>query len=499
MIQNISIGPVDEAAFSNRMDVCVGTGRMGLALQKEYMDELALAQEKIGFSFIRGHGLFCDDMGIFNAYQDENGRRQIAYNFTYLDRVMDGYLALGIRPFLELGFMPAQLASGTQTVFYWKGNVTPPKDESEWVNLVRALISHLITRCGEAEVASWPVEVWNGPNLAGFWENADLDKYLRLYEITANAVKDALPAMRVGGPSVCGLDNCHHWIETFLKYCDEKSVPLDFVTRHAYMAEAPTRQGQYVYHPMRTVDDLMNEMLETRRLIDSFPAFCGMEMHITEFNTSYSPRCPIHDTNYNAAIVAGLLSRLGDVAASYSYWTFGDVFEETGVPFTLFHGGFGLVAGGLIEKPTFWAFAFFKRLTGKCVHRSENAVVVRMGDGGYRGVCWQILGDEEIAINLSLSAKDPRYALLTRRVDEETCNPRKAWHDMGQPQSPTAEQVAFIKACASPLSKTEQVSANGGEARISLAVKPNGLVYFELCPVCQMNDYGFDYDWYAGR
>ena len=113
--------------FHNRTDYCVGTGRMGLALQKEYQEQLALVQEEIGFSHIRGHGLFSDDMGIYREYEDENGEKHAEYCFTYLDLVMDSYLKLNIRPFLELGFMPAKLASGDQTVFYWKGNVTPPK------------------------------------------------------------------------------------------------------------------------------------------------------------------------------------------------------------------------------------------------------------------------------------------------------------------------------------------------------------------------------------
>ena len=93
-----------DVPFHNHVDYCVGTGRMGLALHKEYLDQLALVQKTIGFSYIRGHGLFCDDMAIYHEYE-EDGVRKAEYNFTYLDRVFDSYLDLGIRPFLELGFM----------------------------------------------------------------------------------------------------------------------------------------------------------------------------------------------------------------------------------------------------------------------------------------------------------------------------------------------------------------------------------------------------------
>lgn len=96
-------------AFSNQVDYCIGTGRMGLALQQEYQEQLKLVQEYIGFHHIRGHGLFCDDMAIYQEGEDGSAE----YNYTYLDRVMDSYRSQGLRPFLELGFMPEKLASGS--------------------------------------------------------------------------------------------------------------------------------------------------------------------------------------------------------------------------------------------------------------------------------------------------------------------------------------------------------------------------------------------------
>ena len=134
---------------------------------------------------------------------------------------------------------------------------------------------------------------------------------------------------------------------------------------------------------MRTVESIAEEMQATRDIIDSFPEYRGMEMHITEFNTSYNPFCPIHDTNLNAAYIAGLLARMGDMCASYSYWTFGDVFEEGGVPSRPFHGGFGMIANGLIAKPTLWTFTFFNNLKGECVYRDAHVVLMKKPDGSY--------------------------------------------------------------------------------------------------------------------
>ena len=185
---SITIDKNNKVSFNNNVDYCIGTGRMGLALQREYFNQLKLVQEKIGFSHIRGHGLFSDDMAIYHEYKDSEGNYHAEYNFTYLDLVMDSYKELHIKPFLELGFMPAALASGTQTIFYWKGNTTPPKSEQGWCELVKATLGHLMERYGVDEVVTWPVEVWNEPNLPGFWENADMQKYFRLFEITFGAV-----------------------------------------------------------------------------------------------------------------------------------------------------------------------------------------------------------------------------------------------------------------------------------------------------------------------
>ena len=156
---------------------------MDLALHKEYLDQLALVQKKIGFDYIRGHGLFCKDMAIYQEFITPDGSVKEEYNFTYLDMVMDAYQDLKIRPFIELGFMPEQMASGEETVFYWKGNITPPADYDKWARLVQNTLRHLMQRYGENEVLLWPIEVWNEPNLPGFWKDADRQEYFHLYEV----------------------------------------------------------------------------------------------------------------------------------------------------------------------------------------------------------------------------------------------------------------------------------------------------------------------------
>ena len=491
--KRILLSPENSAEFHNQVDFCIGTGRMGLALQEEYLRQLELVQHEIGFRHIRGHGLFCDDLAIYQEAEDGTPE----YNYTYVDRVMDSYRRLGLKPFLELGFMPEKLAGGTQTIFYWKGNTTPPASYERWNEMVKALLTHLCARYGREEVVTWPVEVWNEPNLPGFWENADMQEYFKLFDNTFKAVKEVDERFRVGGPAVCGGSD-EVWIRAFLEYCREQSIPLDFVTRHHYTTEFPESVGHYGYAELMKAEDGFANLHTTREIIDSFPEYRGLEIHITVFNTSYIPNCPLHDTNRNAALIARQLSRLGEDNESYSYWTFGDVFEEQGVPFTPFHGGFGLVADGCIPKPTFWSFAFFKKLKekpGRCVHRDDNSVVMRLEDGSYRGVVWNMADHRagyDFRVTLEM-AEGGEGCLLTRTVDESHCNPLKVWHDLGEPANPTEEENRLLRAASAPFTHTERAVCRNGRVSAGFPVEENGLVYFEWKPGKVHSDRGYSY------
>ena len=495
----ITVREGDRAAFRNLTQYCVGTGRVDLALHKEYQDQMEAVQKLCGFRHVRGHGLFSDQMGIYQEWGPPFAEKEQWYCFTYLDRVIDAWLENGLEPFLELGFMPEKLASSPQTLFYWKAHTVPPKEMDEWCRLVKATLTHLKERYGEKRVENWPCEIWNEPNLPGFWEKADKTAYLELYRATVAAVKEVLPNMKVGGPAICGGEGSQQWIADFLAFCRDNRVPVDFVTRHAYMGQTPEHSGRYLYHRMNTPEELIAEMRESRDIIDSFDCYRGMPMYITEFNTSYNPFCPIHDTNYNAALCAALLSRLGDVADGYSYWTFGDVFEEQGIPNRPFHGGFGMMANGLIPKPTLWAFSFFTKLKGDCVYRDENAVIVRREDGGYEAVLWNLSGEDEaekLELSLALPMKGDSAALI-ELVDEESCNPLACWHRMGEPADLTEEQLAFLRAAGQPARKVMTPEQEGESARIMLALTPNAVVRLRVIPVEQCSDPGYDYSWYC--
>ena len=490
--EKIIVDQNTNVAFNNNVDYCVGTGRLGLALTEEYLKELEFVQDMIGFSYIRGHGLFCDDVSIYHEYE-EDGVTKVEYNYTYIDRIIDSFLRLNIRPYLELGFMPGELASGTQTVFYWKGNTTPPKDYKKWTDMVIALLSHLMTRYGE-EVVTWPIEVWNEPNLPGFLYEADMEEYFKLFKETFIAIKAFDERFKIGGPAICGVKDAE-WIKAFLDFCKREGICPDRITRHHYTVDFPERVGHYDYSKLQDPNERFDSLKVTRDIVDSYEEFKGLPIHLTEFSTSYTPKGVIHDTNINAAYLAGQLSRLGDVNEAYSYWTFGDVFEEQRVPTSLFHGGFGLVAAGNIPKPTFWTFYFYKQLRrfgSECVYRDDNVVIIK-GEKGYAGILWNI-DEEDMEKEISLPAEVAEQTLVVKTVDEETTNPLKLWHDLGEPAYPTKEEIKLIKSAAYPLVKSSIVAPVDGRAAITLTVRRNGVVYFTLSKRNLTKDRGYDYD-----
>lgn len=492
MNKRIAIDPSNRIAFNNNVDYCVGTGRLGLALTKEYQDELMFVQDEIGFKYIRGHGLFCDDVAIYHEYMEDD-EPKVEYNYTYINRIFDKYIELGIRPYLELGFMPYQLARGTQTVFAWKANTTPPKDYNYWTDMIVNLLKHLRARYGE-EVLDWPIEIWNEPNLPGFWYKADKDEYFKLFKESYLAIKAYDERFKVGGPAICGVMDAE-WITEFLEYCKANAIKPDMVTRHHYTVEFPEKSGHYDYSKLEDSEMRFENLQSSRHILDSFEEFKDVPIHLTEFSTSYTPKGVIHDTNINAAFLAEQLSRLGDMNEAYSYWTFGDVFEELGVPFSLFHGGFGLVATGNIPKPTFWTFKFYKMLkvaSDICVHRDKNSVIVK-SDKGYAGILWNI-DQDAFTTDIELPLEGADYKLITKTVDEECCNPLKLWHDIGEPAYPTKDEIELIRRGAYPLIKSDVIKPEDGKTTISIETRRNGVVYFEVSERTFTPDRGYDYN-----
>ncbi len=481
----IAVPDTGVGRLSSAWRECVGTGRFALALRRDYQDSLAMAQRDIGFRFIRGHGVFSDDVGIHRPYEHD-GQRRVRHAFTYLDQVIDAYLDLGIRPFLELGFMPSDLASGDQTVFWWRGNVTPPSSHTEWADLVRASITHLIDRYGLEEVRGWPIEVWNEPNLDQFWAGADQAAYHRLYEVTATTIKDIDASLQVGGPAISpGSDE---FLDRFAEFVLDADVPVDFISRHAYTSEPAQHVPFGVHQTLHPAGDLLAQFARPREQLAGTP-LADLPVHITEFNSSYRPDNPIHDTAFHAAYLAPVLASGGDLVDSFSYWTFSDMFEEAGVPTALFHGGFGLLTHRQLPKPTYHLYAFFARLGEEVLARGEDHLVARHADGRVAILAWapvDVTGQDIVdthVVSLSVPLAGAAVFVLRSRVNEQAGNAWTAWGEMGQPASPRRRELDMLREAAQPVREHHRAPVSGGRVAIDLTLARHEVTLVELTPV----------------
>ncbi len=462
----------------------VGAGRANEGLRASWQEQLKVAADEAGFRYVRFHGIFHDDMFVYR----EIGGKPV-YNFQYTDDLFDRMLALNVRPFVELAFSPSDMATTKDTAFWWHGNGSPPKDYGKWAELVRRFAQHCIDRYGIGEVRSWYFEVWNEPNLSKPFFLGTQAQYFDLYKTTALALKTVDPKLRVGGPATSnfilenqdptkpGLGTAKSeeeadrnwrpvWVADFLKFCNENSLPLDFVSTHPYPQDFALEVGG---HLRRRADSTHDDLLFLRTMIGASP-YPKAEIHLTEWNSSPSSRDFSHDSLAEAAFVAKCnLESLG-LVDSLSYWTFTDVFEEGGAGNTIFHGGFGMINYQGIEKPSFHAYRMMNRLGDELLQQTPGGIVSRSSATGKMvALAYNYPVEEKVALPFSgsmaaadaivksgsprtldivLTGLSPDAVFEIETLDRTHGNAVAAWQEMGAPPTPTREQTDLLRTLA---------------------------------------------------
>jgi len=420
----------------------IGSGHAPLALRADWQTQMMRAHTELGFRHVRFHGLLCDYMGTLTEEGDTK-----FYSFFNADKIFDFLLSIGMRPFVELSFMPGALASGDKTVFHYSANVTPPKDYAQWATLIRKLVSHWIERYGLTEVRLWLFEVWNEPNLDAFG-NGRQDQYFELYRYTAGAIKSVDKALQVGGPATAA----NAWIDDFTGFCVNNHLPLDFISTHHYPTDAFGKPGDDTEAQLAASrrSALRDETREVRRQAGDRPVY------YTEWCTSSNPRDAMHDEPYAAAFIVKTIMEANGLVQGYSYWTFSDIFEENYFPSMPFHGGFGLLNLYGIAKPAYRGFELLHALGTELLpvegtHATVDVWVVR-GVGFATVLLTNFalprhpIATEAIRIRLA-GALRPAEATI-RRIDADHANAKQVWQEMGSPGYLNKADVAQLDAAS---------------------------------------------------
>jgi xylan 1,4-beta-xylosidase len=458
--------------FPHFWEQMFGSGRAILSLRDSYHSDLREVKQATDFKYIRFHAIFHDEVGLY----DEDAAGEPVYNFSYVDQIYDGLLHDGVRPFVELSFMPRKLAAQpTEHIFWYHPIISPPKDWNRWSQMITEFTQHLVARYGIDEVSQWYFEVWNEPNL-DFWAGDPKEQtYYQLYDATVKAIKAVNPRLRVGGPSTAQAA----WVDRFIRHCVENRVPIDFISTHVYGnddsknvlgTDESVPRTQMVCRAARKVHDQVRT--STR---PDLPVF------FSEYNASYKNEPDVTDALFMGPWLADTIRQCDGLTDIMSYWTFSDVFEEQGVVKEPFYGGFGLIAEDGLPKPSFNAFKLLHALGDqRLTEDSSSALVTRRADGTFVIAVWNLFLPEEKgeAKNVTLTFKGaPNRRAWISRLDAMHGSLLNAYATLGRPTYPTRRQIEFLRKAAQ-LSPSEQMILRNGE--INLTLPPQGLALIEL-------------------
>jgi xylan 1,4-beta-xylosidase len=482
-----SAGPVDRF-----FDLSVGSDFSGTLIRDDSQAQLKLTADELGFRYIRFHAIFHD---VLRTVQIENGKT--VYNWSKIDQLYDDLLARHIRPFVELGFTPQALATSENHVFYWNGNTSHPKPEA-WRGLIDAFIRHIEARYGKDEVRTWFFEVWNEPNLSGFWEGADQKAYFELYDLTAKTIKSIDPALRVGGPSTAGVA----WVPEFLAHVKQSGAAVDFVTTHTYGV-------QYGYLDEEGKDDtkldpspdaILVDVRRARQQIFDSP-YPWLPLYFSEWSTSYTPRDTVHDSYISTPYILTKLKGSQGLLQGMSYWTYTDLFEEPGPPTAPFQGGYGLLNPQGIRKPAFFAYKYLHALQGDSIKTSDPQAMLSTQDGNVAAVIWDFEQPDQKVSNRSFYTKlvpnhaavpvqlqvthlapNAAYCLQVYRAGYHANDAYSAYIEMGSPKELSAAQIARLHELTRDLPETDKVMQSGSAGTVELTVpmNSNDVVLVEL-------------------
>jgi xylan 1,4-beta-xylosidase len=459
--------------FPHFWEKMFGSGRAHLVMRANYQSDLRLVKRVTDFRYVRFHAILDDENGVYS----ENAQRQPVYNWSYVDRIYDALLANGVRPYVEISFMPKKLAAHLDYQGFWyRPIVSPPANYSKWDALITAFARHLVGRYGIDEVAQWYFEVWNEPNI-GFWAGKPAQQtYFELYDHTARALKAVSPRLCVGGPATAQAA----WVGDMIAHAVHDNVPLDFVSTHVYGDDS----AMNVFHDHRSIAP--HQMVCAAVNMVHEEILHSARPHIpliwSEFNASYGNHQAITDSIYMGPWLADTISKCAGKTAMMSYWTFSDVFEEGGPVKTPFYGGFGLIAEDGIPKPSYDTFMLLHELGDERLAAPKNeALVTRRADGTLVIATWNLVEPEATGADKTFvfdmrGIRDHAWAEI-QRVDAKYGDVLDAWKKMGSPKYPTPDQIKKLRT-ASEIGPPQDVPIH--DHQLTVVVPPMGLAVIRV-------------------
>ncbi len=433
-------------------------------------------KERVGFEEIRFHNIFGDEMLVYH----ENADGAPIYNFTQIDQILDFLQGIGMKPFVELGFMPGLMAENRdQTLFYVPICVSKPKELLLWKELVHRFTLHCRERYGDLN--DWHFEVWNEPDFSGVWWYGSFEEYMDLYKASWEAVKQAAPEAQVGGPACLALlKENQTLIQEFLTYSNHEGCPADFLSFHVYPSGVQSlpdfeRLGSSAMDDLAKEFPLPKQTDTLQTSIEGIRSIVGEQipLFVTEYNSDAWARNLCHDTCYEAAYVVKNTLETMDMTEGLIYWTLTDLMEEQPMGKSPFFGNFGLYNIHGIPKPHVLAFELLTQLGNEKIDSGEGYFVTRNQhdfqvimynychfdnifcsrdtSGISGGKRYNVFNDVEMVLDIRLeNIPKGNYRKVIKRINRKYGSSFDRWVEMGEPEYLTSEEIRYLKAMANP-------------------------------------------------
>lgn len=480
-------------------------GKAKECLYTDVQAQLNLVKKATNFEYLRFHGLFDDEMMIYG----ENELGEPEFNFLYTDKLFDFLQGIDVKPFVELGFMPGELAENQdETVFYKKSIISKPKNMEKWKLLIKNFIIHNEDRFGIDEVQQWYFEVWNEPDFYVFWRGT-FEDYCLLYKNTYQTIKGLNPAYKVGGPSVNNID----YFQGFLDFCMNENCIPDFITFHCYSHDEIdinkkkklSEDGSFEFgYISRDENFLKNKILKLKQILAE-KQMEEVEIHLTEWNSTAFHRDLTNDTSFKAAFIVKNLLENMDTIGSFGYWTASDLIEEQRAAIPAFHGGLGLISNKSIPKPAYYAYEFLGKLGDEMIAAGEGYFVTK-SPKGYQLILYHychfdmlycmnqhanidikdrynvFLDRDDIQLKLILSGLEKgTYKVKMHRLNRENGSAFDKWVEMGAPGSLSPEDINYLKFSSVPKKHISEVRIEN-DFILNTILQPHEVQLYEILP-----------------
>lgn len=487
------------------------------ALRKDFHEQLKQIRGEIGFEYVRFHGIFSDQLLVYNQKSDGS----YYFNFNHIDSLLDNLLEAGLKPFIEIGFMPRDLASTGDKIFWWDAHISPPRDMDRWLNLLDAFFRHLINRYGLQKVRTWYFEFWNEPEVEYFWSGTR-QEFFTFYAESYRCIKAIDSEIKLGGFGTIDFTNHQYWLDEFDAFIQSENIGIDFFSFHVYNLSqnfAPKANSIGSLNEVERAGNAIQKLAESGgimlgdgqnfsgcidRIIDKVRGLSSInkELWITEWNANTDSRDLVHDTCYMATFIIKSALENNEKVTGMGFWTFTDIFDEFQLEQPLFHGGFGLLTYNGIKKAGYHAFYFLSKLGENLVSRDEDMVVTKSGDDYqillfncshpnylYRKFDYSQLSptsrytvfDKECvkSFQLNLEGLQGEYKIKKQYVNRQQGSSYDAWVESGAPNEMDKDSINYIRGRAEPGVKIEDISVQNNYI-LETVLQPHEIQLIEI-------------------